>query len=139
MLVIRAHTFTGNGVEKIAEYYQAQVDGGTFPTQREADFWIRKELGEGRISISVCVEVPEDMLFHTQSQESLEQWLDDLRPVEGRSVRLFRAPKSKCPICLGERARRKTVCGHTFCPPCILDSIRWSVKCPVCQFQLCTV
>lgn len=136
MLVIRAHTCEGDEGGKIAEYYQAQVDGGTFPTQREAADWIRENVGDGSIQINICIEVDEEMLFQTQSQESLEQFIDDLRPVEGRSVRLFRAPKSKCPICLGEKARRKTLCGHTFCPPCILDAIRWSVKCPVCQFEL---
>ena len=136
MLVIRAHTCAGDEEGKIAQYYQEEVEGGTLPTQREADLWIKRNIGEGNISISVCVEVEENLIFHAQSQESLEQYIDDMRPVEGRSVRLFRAPKSKCPICLGEKARRRTLCGHTFCPPCILDAIRWSVKCPVCQFQL---
>lgn len=121
----------------IRRFYERKIEDGTLPTQSEADRWVLKNIGNGLVRVTLCMEVSEDILFQTQSQESLEQWVDDLKPVKGRSVRLFRCPKSKCPICLEKKARRRTVCGHAFCPPCILSAVEWSRLCPVCQFPLC--
>jgi hypothetical protein len=133
MLIIRTHACSDHAALK--SWYETQLKENVFPTQLEADTQALL-LGRGE-TLSMCFTVDPEILFNTTSQESIEQYVLDLKPTEGRKTKLFRCPKGVCPICLGTGARRKTQCGcGPFHKACVKGALRWSLKCPVCQQEL---
>lgn len=122
----------------VQKRYVDSLKDDVFPTEDDMNEWISTLHPTDAKIETFSFDVPLAVAESCLADESLEQYVKDLKPSEGGEVKGRRVLLGElCVVCM-RVGRYKIQCGHIFHRRCIRECTKWKNECPVCQEPLIT-
>lgn len=136
----RDHPVDGRTRGMVQRRYANFLKDEVFPTEDDMNEWIStlRRAADAWRTETFSFDVPDAVAESCLADESLEQYVKDMKPSRGGGVDGVRVKESElCVVCRG-RGRYQIRCGHVFHRKCIEKCAKWKDECPVCQEPLIT-